>query len=151
MTADFLFHAATTTVLPAWLLLIFLPRWKWSAGLIVGSMIPALLSLLYAAVIVVHWGGSEGGFGSLAEVSALFDDPWLLLAGWVHYLAFDLFIGAWEVRDSQRMKIPHLLVVPCLLLTFVFGPIGLLMYLTLRGIRRRQIIIAEDGLATPTA
>jgi hypothetical protein len=69
----------------------------------------------------------------------------------VHYLAFDLFIGAWEVRDSQRMKIPHLLVVPCLLLTFVFGPVGLLMYLTLRGIRRRRFVIEESGIATPTA
>lgn len=151
MTADFLFQTATATVLPAWLLLIFLPRWRWSAGLIVGSMVPALLSVLYAAIIIVHWSGSEGGFGTLGEVSTLFHDPWLLLAGWVHYLAFDLFIGAWEVRDSQRRKIPHLLVVPCLLFTFVFGPVGLLMYLALRGIRCRRFLIEEDALAATTA
>ena len=114
-------------------------------------MIPILLSLLYAAIIIVRWGGTEGGFGTLREVSTLFHDPWLLLAGWIHYLAFDLFIGAWEVRDSQRMKIPHLLVVPCLLFTFVFGPVGLLMYLALRGIRCRRFLIEEDALATTTA
>ena len=74
MTADFLFQTATATVLPAWLLLIFLPRWRWSAGLIVGSMVPALLSVLYAAIIIVHWSGSEGGFGTLGEVSTLFHD-----------------------------------------------------------------------------
>ena len=151
MTAEFLFQTATTAVLPAWLLLILVPRWKWSSRLIVGWVIPILLSLLYASIIVVHWFGSEGGFGTLAEVSALFNDPWLLLAGWVHYLAFDLFIGAWEVRDSQRMKIPHLLVVPCLLLTFLFGPVGLLLYLALRGIRSRRLFLEEDVCATPAA
>ena len=59
----------------------------------------------------------------------LFENPWLLLAGWAHYLAFDLFIGGWEVRDAQRRGIPHLLVVPALVLTFLFGPAGLLLYL----------------------
>jgi hypothetical protein len=64
-------------------------------------------------------------------VRALFENPWLLLAGWTHYLAFDLFIGGWEVRDAQRRGIPHLLVVPALVLTFLFGPAGLLLYLAI--------------------
>ncbi len=55
----------------------------------------------------MHFGGSKGGSGSLAEVSMLFQDPWLLLAGWVHYLAFDLFIGSWEARDAARSGIPY--------------------------------------------
>ena len=143
MTPESLFSLATTMVLPAWLMLVLLPRWKWTSRLIVGLVIPTLLSLLYLYIIVVHWGGAEGGFDSLAEVSALFDDPWLLLAGWVHYLAFDLFIGAWEVRDARREGIHHLLVVPCLFFTFIFGPIGLLMYLLLRGVLRRKFWIAE--------
>ena len=54
--------------------------------------------------------------------------PWLLLAGWIHYLAFDLFVGSWEVRDAQERGIPHLAVVPCLLLTFMFGPAGWFLY-----------------------
>ena len=75
---------------------------------------------------------SEGGFSSLAGVRALFDNPWGLLAGWTHYLAFDLFIGGWEVRDAQRRGVPHLLIVPALALTFLFGPAGLLLYLATR-------------------
>ena len=63
---------------------------------------------------------------------ALFDNPWALLAGWTHYLAFDLFIGGWEVRDAQRRGIPHLLIVPALVLTFLLGPAGLLLYLAIR-------------------
>lgn len=73
----------------------------------------------------------------------LFEDPYLLLAGWVHYLAFDLFIGSWEVRDAQRLRLPRLLVVPCLLLTFLFGPAGLLLYFTIRWVRTRRGLIDE--------
>ena len=59
-------------------------------------------------------------------------NPWLLLAGWLHYLAFDLLIGTWEVRDARERGIPHVVVVPCLVLTFMLGPAGWLLYLALR-------------------
>jgi len=71
-------------------------------------------------------------------VRMLFDNPWMLLAGWTHYLAFDLFIGGWEVRDAQRRGIPHLLVIPALVLTFLFGPVGLLLYLAIRSFAARR-------------
>jgi hypothetical protein len=93
---------------------------------------PALLAVVYVALVVVSLPGSEGGFSSLAGVRSLFENPWGLLAGWTHYLAFDLFIGGWELRDSQRRGIPHLFVVPALVLTFLLGPGGLLLYLALR-------------------
>ena len=144
MTPESLFSLASTIVLPGWLLLVFVPRWKWTARFICALVIPVLLGLLYLYIILVHWRGSEGGFGSLGQVSDLFQSPWLLLAGWVHYLAFDLFIGAWEVRDGQRERIHHLLVIPCLFLTFMFGPIGLLLYLGLRAGTRKKILIAEE-------
>ena len=76
---------------------------------------------------------SEGGFSTLAAVRTLFDNPWTLLAGWAHYLAFDLFIGGWQVRDAQRHGIRYVLIVPALVLTFLFGPAGWLLYM---GIRR---------------
>ena len=93
---------------------------------------PALFAAIYVAIIVTQWKGSSGGFSSLSAVAALFSQPWLLLAGWVHYLAFDLFVGSWEVRDARERGIPHLAVVPCLLLTFMFGPAGWLAYSGLR-------------------
>ena len=67
---------------------------------------------------------------------ALFTNPEIALAGWLHYLAFDLLIGAWEVRTARREAIPHLLVLPCLALTFLFGPAGFLPFLALRAARR---------------
>jgi hypothetical protein len=75
---------------------------------------------------------SEGGFSSLPDVARLFMNPWLLLAGWIHYLAFDLLVGSWEARDARKHGINHLLVIPCLILTFMFGPAGWLLY---RGVR----------------
>jgi ABA DEFICIENT 4-like len=86
--------------------------------------------------------GSAGNFQTLAGVGALFDNRWLLLAGWVHYLAFDLFIGAWQVRDARVYGISHLLVIPCLILTFLFGPVGLLLYFLIRAAYRRGAAFA---------
>ena len=143
MTPERLFDLATWVALPGWLLLVFLPRWRWSARLVGSVLIPALLGGLYLVLIVRWFGSSEGGFGSLAEVRAFFENPWLLLAGWIHYLAFDLFVGAWELRDAQRIGLHHLLVVPCLALTLMFGPVGLLLYLLLRGVVKRRIWLDE--------
>jgi hypothetical protein len=95
-------------------------------------VIPCLLAVVYVVLLAATLPGAEGGFSSLAGVSALFDDPWALLAGWTHYLAFDLFIGGWEVRDARQRGVRHLFVVPALVLTFLVGPAGLLLYLAIR-------------------
>ena len=92
----------------AWLALVLLPRVRWTATLLPVAL-PALLAVVYAVLVAATLGRSDGGFSSLAGVSALFANPWILLAGWTHYLAFDLFIGGWEVRDAQRRGVPHLL------------------------------------------
>jgi len=131
MTPDQLFSMASATAMAGWILLILFPRQRWSMS-IVSAAIPALLAGTYTAIIVTQWAGHAGGFQSLSAVAQLFEQRWLLLAGWVHYLAFDLFVGSWEVRDAQTTGVPHLLVVPCLVLTFLFGPIGWLLYGALR-------------------
>ncbi len=131
-SAELLFSIAGAIVAPGWALLVFRPSWRWSTGVIPGIIVPVILGTLYAGLILTNFFGAEGGLGSLADVARLFENRYLLLAGWVHYLTFDLFIGAWEVRDARRLRINHLLVVPCLLLTFLLGPVGLLLYLGLR-------------------
>lgn len=131
MTADQLFSILNLMTVAAWLPLVFLPRVRWTATHLPVVM-PLLLSVIYVVLVAATLGRSEGGFSSLAGVSALFDNPWMLLAGWTHYLAFDLFIGGWEVRDAQCRGIPHPRIVPALVLTFLFGPAGLLLYLVIR-------------------
>ena len=133
MSPTQIFAVANFVALCGWLLLIVLPGRRWVTHLISGVAIPAAFAALYTFIIAVHFAGSEGGFSSLPDVARLFGNPWLLLAGWIHYLAFDLLIGSWEVRDARERGIAHLFVVPCLILTFLFGPAGWLLYLGIRG------------------
>jgi hypothetical protein len=123
--------------------MVLAPRWKWTGRLVSLSLLPLVLSVGYLLIVATRFIGAPGGFGSLAEVRLLFDDPYLLLAGWIHYLAFDLFIGGWELRDAQRLGLPHLAVVPCLVLTFLFGPVGLLAYWSLRAGLRGRFTVTE--------
>lgn len=135
ITPSSLFSLANTLALPGWALLVLAPRWRGTQALVLSGMWPLGLAALYAVFIARHYlgaHGGEGGFGSLAQVAALFQDPWALLAGWVHYLSFDLFVGAWEARDAQRRSVPHGALVPALALTFLFGPVGLLVYFGVR-------------------
>ena len=142
MTAEQIFSVANLMALIGWLLLAVLPGRPRVAAVVTGVAIPALLALAYVALIATHWIGSEGGFGSLDHVALLFQNRWLLLAGWVHYLAFDLFIGSWEVRDARLHDVPHWLVLPCLFLTFMFGPAGWLLYMLVRGVRSNATAVA---------
>ena len=135
-----IFSVCSTLALLGWASLIFMPRQR-QAHLVAAVAIPLVIAVVYLVLIAQHLGRSEGGFGSLADVALLFSNPAALLAGWMHYLAFDLFVGAWEVRDAQRHDIPHLLVVPCLLLTFLLGPIGLLGYWGLRSWRTGNVLL----------
>ena len=78
--------------------------------------------------IFLGFGQSGGGFDSLPAVRQLFSNDWALLAGWVHYLAFDLFVGAWVARDAARSGVSRWFLMPVLPLTFLFGPAGFLLF-----------------------
>jgi hypothetical protein len=108
------------------------PVW---ADRIAGLAVPALLSAGYAALMLMHWADAPGGFGSLTEVAALLSHPPMLLAGWVHFLAFDLFVGAWIVRTARAEGIAFAWVVPCLPVTLMFGPAGYLLFTAIRAAR----------------
>jgi len=136
MTPDTLFAIVNPLALVSWILLAAFPRQAWVRRWIVGAGVPLLLAATYSVLIATSWGGSRGGFSSLSAVAMLFENRWLLLAGWVHYLCFDLLVGGWEVQDAQARGLPHLLVLPCLLLTFLFGPAGWLLYSAIAGAYR---------------
>lgn len=127
MNAETIFSIANTTALLGWIWLAAAPGWIWTKR-VVWTAIPLLLSAAYLILVVLFFGQAEGGFGTLADVMKLFDNKHAALAGWIHYLAFDLFVGAWEVRDAQEKNISHWFVLPCLFLTFLLGPVGFLAY-----------------------
>ncbi len=133
-----IFSLAGAVVLPCWVLLLFAPRWRWTQRLAT-FVAPLLIAGVYAWLLLAHATPKGGGFQTLAQVSVLFSSPYALLAGWIHYLAFDLFTGAWEARDAARLGISRWIVAPCLLLTFLLGPLGLALYLLLKLALRKSM------------
>lgn len=137
LTPDQLFILANAFIVPPWLMLAFAPHHRLTERLVHTPVAPAVLCALYIAALIAGAAlepppPADAGFQSLRGVMVLFDAPWGALVGWVHYLAFDLFIGAWEVRDARTRNIPHRWVLPCLLFTLMLGPSGLLLYLAVR-------------------
>lgn len=133
MSTAEVFSWANLMAMPMWILMIILPKWKITRFLIDYKIIPLLLSLLYAIYIVIAMrvgGGMD--FGSLSSVMALFTEENAVLAGWVHYLAFDLLIGMWMLDQNRKLGIHQLLMVPCLIGTFMLGPVGFLLFMILR-------------------
>jgi hypothetical protein len=107
-----------------------LPGRPWVTEVVTGRGVPMLFAALYVVIVATTFGGAEGTFSTLGGVATLFSNRWLLLAGWLHYLAFDLLIGTWEARDARERGVPHLLLVPCLFVTLMFGPAGWLLYMS---------------------
>ena len=132
MSYETIFNIANGAAGLAWAYLIFLPRWKQGEVALLLALIPAL-SFAYSALVFVHFFEVQGGgFGSIAEVRLLFLSDPVLLAGWIHYLAFDLFVGCWIAREADAEGMSRLIQAPLLAATFLFGPLGLLLFQIIR-------------------
>lgn len=137
MTASGIFSICNLMVMPMWLLMIFLPKWNVTRFLIDYKIIPILLSLVYVVYIGISLKtGGMMDFGSLSSVKQLFTVDNAVLAGWVHYLAFDLLIGMWMLDQNKNIGIHQLLMAPCLFFTFMFGPVGFLLFTIIKSIKK---------------
>ena len=139
MTPATIFSLASMTATLMWALMIFLPKWKITRLLINFKIAPIALSVIY--VIYVILAINQRGwmdFGSLDSVMALFTEENAVLAGWVHYLAFDLLIGMWILNQNQKLKIHQLIIAPCLFATFMYGPVGFLLFTIIKSIKQKQ-------------
>ncbi|HET9067177.1 MAG TPA: ABA4-like family protein [Amaricoccus sp.] len=142
MSNEAVFGAVNMLALGGWLALGLSWRLRGWAERIAELVVPLLLAVAYTGLVLAFWSRAPGGFGSLGEVMALFTSPEIALAGWIHYLAFDLLVGAWEVRTARREGLAFLLLLPCLAFTFLFGPAGFLLFNALRAAgatRRRRL------------
>ncbi|CAP43290.1 ABA4-like family protein [Bordetella petrii] len=147
------FDAGGALALPAWVALAASPwlgRWRAAVWVATGRAIPLALAAVYVALVLASWPVPGGGYGSLGAVQALFGHPGMLTAGWYHFLAFDLFVGTWIVREGLRLGLPRPLLAPCLALAFWFGPAGLLAFCGLRaapwGVRAARLLLHRQRL-----
>ena len=138
MSPESLFSTANTIAMVGWIVLIVLPRWKNADQFIIGLII-TLFAIVYSYMVFRHFKIDDmAKFGTLAGVMDLFTRPEMVVTGWIHYLAFDLMVGLFITKNARLHGIHHGFVIPCLLLTFMFGPIGLLLYLLVRWIITKQ-------------
>jgi hypothetical protein len=133
VTPEQVFGMTGMPAMIGWAILILGPRRFAWLNAIPQLIIPLGLSVLYALLILRFFAEPEGGFGSLAEVRQLFTSDWTLLAGWVHYLAFDLAIGAYLATRMDRVGIGRVVQAPIFVTTFLFGPMGFALALITEG------------------
>jgi uncharacterized membrane protein len=137
MDAATLFKIVNSIALLAWIPMLVAPKWKWTKWWVTQKPVIGLLALAYLSLFIylivnMPADGPAMDFSSLAGVKALFQSDQAVLVGWIHYLAFDLMAGCYIFEQAQKRKIPHLLVVPALIFTFMLGPVGWLIYLLIK-------------------
>ena len=147
MSNEMAFSLANAVVFPQWLLMLVAPRWRVTQWLIRTMLVPALLATGYIYYLFSSSGGTLDfmSFATLKGVMTLFQQGGerVMLAGWIHYLAFDLVAGSWILRDAQRRGIAHGWLIPCLLFCFMLGPVGMLFY----AVGRSVVSSKSSGIA----
>jgi hypothetical protein len=140
MNAATIFSQGNSFVLLGWILLIFLPKWKYTQSIVLHGII-LLLAIVYTILIAqgIHEFKPDS-FSTLANVKALFQNDNAVAAGWLHYLAFDLFVGAYVVRKSIQLGISRWVYTPILPFCFMFGPVGYLLFFIVKTIKAKSLI-----------
>jgi hypothetical protein len=133
---DTVFRFSNSLVLPFWALMILLPRWRWTERIMRSPLISVAPAALYAALIFPRLGEIWPAVArpTLTGVTALLGSPVGATIAWVHFLAFDLFVGRWIYLDSRERQASPWLMAPLLFLTLMLGPAGFLLYLALRSV-----------------
>jgi hypothetical protein len=140
MDAASIFSLGNSCILIGWILLIFLPNWKYTQASILNGLI-VLYALVYTYLILKDIGDFRAdSFSSLANVKALFQNDNAVAAGWFHYLAFDLFVGAYIVRKSISLGISRVFYTLALPFTFMFGPMGYLIFFIIKSLKTKSLM-----------
>lgn len=139
MDAASIFSLGNSCILIGWILLLFLPNWKYTQASILNGLI-VLYALVYTYLILKDIGDFRAdSFSSLANVKALFQNDNAVAAGWFHYLAFDLFVGAYIVRESISLGISRVFYTLALPFTFMFGPMGYLIFFIIKSLKTKSL------------
>ena len=145
-----LFQLSSLLVMPFWLLMIFLPRWRWTQRSMGSPWVVAPIALLYAVLIGPQMASALPLLfrPTLSGIAALLGTPVGATIGWLHFLAFDLFVGRWAYLESRRHGMSAWLVSPILFVVLMFGPLGLLLFLALRTLLTPRSADPATGTAT---
>jgi hypothetical protein len=146
MSPDQIFYAVHLPIFPAWALLFFAPKWRGTQVFVHTALIPLALGTVYTLLLTRGIMGEStpgAGFNSLPAVMALFAHPISALNSWVHFLIFDLFVGAWISRDAVRHRVKTPFTWPFLFFALMFAPLGLAAWLVFKGVTGRGWSLQE--------
>lgn len=133
------FWTAHAVGIVGWIALVLAPRLGTERAVGIARTAGAGVAAVYLLLFLLF----PGGMAQLAlnyspeGIARAFSDPALATVGWVHYIAFDLWVGAWEVEEAARIGVSRPILLLCLFLTAMVGPIGLLVFLLTRRLSRR--------------
>jgi hypothetical protein len=134
MITEIIFNLSNFLALIGWLVLMLFPASRFVRVTIISGGLILLFAICYLGLIIAHFPMAEGDFSSLAGLMQFYENTEMVVAGWLHYLAFDLFAGVWITLNARSFNFRHWWIIPSLFLTFMFGPIGLLSYFILRAV-----------------
>jgi Domain of unknown function (DUF4281) len=132
-----LFNLSGLIVLPFWVLMICLPRWRLTERLMSSPLVSAVPAMLYTVLVIPSFAEvwQTVARSELSGIAELLGSPVGATIAWLHFLAFDLFVGRWIYRDSRERGITAWITAPVLFLTLMLGPCGFLLYLIVRHTR----------------
>ncbi len=137
MDTNLLFTAFNGLAMFGWLFLFVLPKKQITQQLLYSGLWPGLLAISYAVCLVIAVSSSgTPSFSTMDDIRQIFSSDWGVLTGWVHYLCFDLLVGIWITRNAQQKNISHGWIIVPLFFTFMLGPLGWMMYLVIRKVKK---------------
>ena len=148
-TIETLYMWVNLGVLPFWFILIIFPQSHLSR-IFVTSIFPffilsgVYIFILYKSYLTGYdFDGNFTLYFGLNELSRLFEDHLYIMIFWTHFIAMNLFIGGWIVKDSQKFSINKVLLAIPLIVTYLTGPIGLFLYWIIRIFYAKRISLYE--------
>ena len=136
-------------VLPFWFILIFFPQSHLNKFFVTSIFPFFLLSgvyifILYKSFLIGYdFDTNFSLYLGLNELSRLFEDQLYLMIFWTHFIAINLFVGGWIVKDSQKFSINRVLLSVPLIITYLIGPMGLFLYWIIRIFYAKRISLYE--------
>ena len=130
MIYETIFNVFNTGILFFWLALMVFPKSKFTQKITDFPWVPLVIAFGYIYFLSTTEGTFSADFSSLSGLTQMFQNanPQGVAAGWLHYLAFDFWVGCWMLKDSQKKQIKHVFVLLPMLCTFMLGPVGIIIY-----------------------
>ena len=130
MLYETIFNIFNSGILFFWIRLLVFPKKVFTQKVIAFPWVPLVIAIGYVYFLSTTTGTFSADFSSLYGLTEMFQNakPRGVAAGWLHYLAFDFWVGCWMLKNSQEKRVKHVWMILPLICTFMLGPLGIILY-----------------------